>query len=390
MESVKRLLYRYMIGKCTSGELEELRRWAEGSPERQALLHRLADEDYITRQLARRELVRIERPMEDMSRRISASRRRLWSRFVSVAAVVAVVIGIGAACHIYNVGDGISLSTGNAPMAEADDSVKVRRLDEILPGSVRARLTSTSGSAVTLRAQDTSQVGNRILLSHNCPVDRVPELCLDVPRGGEFKVVLEDSTEVWLNSESTLRYPEVFSPGERRVQVTGEAYFVVKHDVSRPFYVETPEQTIRVYGTSFNVRAYADDPIVYTTLEEGSISLTRRDFHSGEVMLSPGHQAMLDRNNPKVEMKVVDPSVITGWRNGRFVFEEQPLASIMRDLSRWYDITYEFAETELENIVFMGSIPRYADFATAISIIEKSGGLKFITHGDKVLITRQL
>lgn len=379
-----------MIGKCTSGELEELRQWAEGSPERQALLHRLADEDYITRQLARRELVRIERPMEDMSRRISASRRRLWSRFVSVAAVVAVVIGIGAACHIYNVGDGISLSTGNAPMAEADDSVKVRRLDEILPGSVRARLTSTSGSAVTLRAQDTSRVGNRILLSHNCPVDRVPELCLDVPRGGEFKVVLEDSTEVWLNSESTLRYPEVFSPGERRVQVTGEAYFVVKHDSSRPFYVETPEQTIRVYGTSFNVRAYADDPIVYTTLEEGSISLTRRDFHSGEVMLSPGHQAMLDRNNPKVEMKVVDPSVITGWRNGRFVFEEQPFASIMRDLSRWYDITYEFAEAELEDIVFMGSIPRYADFATAISIIEKSGGLKFITQGDKVLITRQL
>ena len=215
-----------MIGKCTSGELEELRQWAEGSPERQALLHRLADEDYITRQLARRELVRIERPMEDMSRRISALRRRLWSRFVSVAAVVAVVIGIGAACHIYNVGDGISLSTGNGTMAEADDSVKVRRLDEILPGSVRARLTSTSGSAVTLRAQDTSQVGNRILLSHNCPVDRVPELCLDVPRGGEFKVVLEDSTEVWLNSESTLRYPEVFSPGERRVQVTGEAYLL--------------------------------------------------------------------------------------------------------------------------------------------------------------------
>ena len=89
-----------MIGKCTSGELEELRRWAEGSPERQALLRRLADEDYITRQFARRELVRIERPMADMSRRISASRRRLWSRFVSAAAVVAVIIGIGAACYI--------------------------------------------------------------------------------------------------------------------------------------------------------------------------------------------------------------------------------------------------------------------------------------------------
>ena len=88
-------------------------------------------------------------------------------------------------------------------------------------------------------------------------------------------------------------------------------------------------------------------------------------------------------------MKVVDPSVITGWRHGRFVFEEQPLSSIMRDLSRWYDVDYEFDDPALEKIVFMGSIPRYADFATAISIIEKSGGLKFVMQGDRVLIRRE-
>lgn len=386
MESIQRLLYRYIIGKCTPAELDSLRKWAEGSPERQSLLRRLSDEDYVTRQFTRRELVRIDRPMADMSRRISASRRRMWARVASVAAAIAVVVGVGFTLYVYSEGD-ISLSPESSAIAAVEpDSV---RLEDILPGSTKARLTSTSGPAVTLQAEDTSRVGNRIILSQNCPVDRIPELCLDVPRGGEFKVMLEDSTEVWLNSESTLRYPEVFSPNERRVQVTGEAYFAVKHDASRPFYVETPEQTIRVYGTSFNVRAYADDPMVYTTLEEGSISLTRRDFHSGEVMLSPGHQAVLDRNNPRVEMKVVDPSVITGWRHGRFVFEEQPLSSIMRDLSRWYDVDYEFDDPALEKIVFMGSIPRYADFATAISIIEKSGGLKFVMQGDRVLIRRE-
>lgn len=214
-------------------------------------------------------------------------------------------------------------------------------------------------------------------------------LCLDVPRGGEFKIILEDSTEVWLNSESTLSYPEVFSPTERRVRVTGEAYFAVKTDAKRPFYVETDRLTVKVYGTAFNVRAYADDPFIYTTLERGSISITRTDISSGEVLLSPGHQALLNREDLKLNMRTVDPQVITGWRHGRFVFEEQPLASIMRDLSRWYDFDYEFESPELEQIIFMGSIPRYADFATAISIIEMSGGLHFTTQDGKVIISSQ-
>lgn len=262
-------------------------------------------------------------------------------------------------------------------------------IDEIQPGTTRARLISTSGESINLTATDTSRVASVMLAAQNCPVTATPELCLDVPRGGEFKITLEDSTQVWLNSESTLRYPEVFSPTERRVQVTGEAYFVVAHDDSRPFYVDTKEQTVRVYGTTFNVRAYADDPYVCTTLEQGSVSISRRNHSSGEVMLSPGHQARLDRDGNNLNLRVVDPKVITGWRHGRFVFEEQPLAGIMRDLSRWYDFRYEFAEPELERIVFMGSIPRYADFATAISIIEKSGGLRFTTEGDKVVISRK-
>ena len=150
--------------------------------------------------------------------------------------------------------------------------------------------------------------------------------------------MLEDSTVVWLNSESTLSYPEVFRASERRVHVTGEAYFAVKPDDSRPFYVETDEQVVRVYGTAFNVRTYADDPCVCTTLEHGSIAISLAETPSGEVRFSPGHQARLNRQDSKLDMLiVVDPQVITGWRNGRFVFQNQPLSVIMRDLARWYD-----------------------------------------------------
>ena len=98
---------------------------------------------------------------------------------------------------------------------------------------------------------------------------------------------------------------------------------------------------------------------------------------------------MLSREDNRLNMRTVDPQVIAGWRHGRFVFEEQPLSSIMRDLSRWYDFEYEFESPEVAQIVFMGSIPRYADFASAISIIEMSGGLRFTTRDGKVIISSQ-
>lgn len=338
----------------------------------------------MSRQLERRTLVRVDRPMADMQRRISAIRRRKAMRAISIAAMVAIVLGLAATYIIYDRHKAIPDTA-----AIAETPVTPISLDAITPGTTRARLTATTGESLNLSAADTAGMYRQVTLAQNCPVENTRQLCLDVPRGGEFKIILEDSTEVWLNSESTLSYPEVFSSTERRVRVTGEAYFAVKPDAKRPFYVETDEQTVRVYGTAFNVRAYADDPCVYTTLEHGSISITRADAGSGEVLLSPGHQALLNREDHKLNMRIVDPQVITSWRHGRFVFEEQPLASIMRDLSRWYDFEYEFASPELEQIVFMGSIPRYADFASAISIIEMSGGICFTTRDNKVIISAQ-
>ena len=213
------------------------------------------------------------------------------------------------------------------------------------------------------------------------------QLCLDIPKGGEFKIVLDDSTEVWLNSESKLIYPEKFSDKERRVIVKGEAYFKVAHESNRPFRVETDGQVVTVHGTEFNVKSYKEDKNVLTTLVEGSISLSKANG-SGEVMLRPGHQSQFSKQDASTTVRTVNAEMVTSWRYGKFVFENQTLEEIMQELSRWYNFEYEFSNNDLKQIEFMGSIPRYSQFDTALTILEKSGGIHFKRQGNKLRIMR--
>lgn len=387
MDTIRQLLYKHSIGSLTPGEEERLRQWAGDDSERLALLSRLDDKDYVEKQIWLRRMVDPERPLADMKAKIGEHkqlRRLKYSGFAAAAAIVLLVV-CGAVWYMTG-------NTGVAPgeplTAEAeipaDSSVSLKT---ILPGSIHASLTTSKGEKLDLSASDTVAV----IMARKAPQESVltkeiASLKLDVPRGAEFKIVLEDSTEVWLNSESVLSYPEVFGCDERRVSVVGEAYFEVRKDACRPFIVDAPGQTVKVYGTAFNIRAYPDEKTVFTTLERGSISVSRSGAQSGEVMLSPGHQSLL--NATALHMKTVNPGTFTSWRHGRFVFEDQPLSAIMRDLARWYDIEYEFADASLSYIVFMGSIPRYSDFGTAIAILEKSGGIRFSTEGRKVIISR--
>ncbi|MDE6422518.1 MAG: DUF4974 domain-containing protein, partial [Muribaculaceae bacterium] len=162
----------------------------------------------------------------------------------------------------------------------------------------------------------------------------------------------------------------------------------VKHNPDVPFIVESANQRVRVYGTEFNIRAYPEDDAVYTTLSSGSISLTPSSG-SGEIFLSPGKQTIFTKATSEAKVRQVDIDRVTGWRHGRFVFEEQTLRQIMRDLARWYDFEYEFADDEAAETIFMGSIPRYSNFKTAIAILEKSGGLAFEVKENRILISRQ-
>lgn len=379
MNRISQLLLKRLTGPLSEQETSELESWAAESAANRDLYNRLTDPSQLKEHMDLLRMVDTDRACEDMQARVDAILRpRRMLRYAAAAA--AVIVAAGALLFFRP-----QLHTGHVstPAVAMTDTISV---DEIRHGVTRALLTDASGHSVVLNESDTSVVASEYLTPR--AETREQDLCLNVPRGGEFKIQLEDGTEVWLNSDSRLYYPQQFSESDRKVRVEGEAYFAVATDSLRPFYVQAGTQVIRVYGTSFNVRSYPEEGEVATTLESGSVALSRYGSQSTELYLTPGHQAIFNLADSKVRVNPVDTEVVTSWKNGRFVFENQTLLRIMQDLSRWYNFDYEFADPSLEHEVFMGSIPRYSDFTTAIAILEKCGGIRFSTSDGRVLLTR--
>lgn len=381
MNRISELLIKRISATLSPEEEAELNLWRDQSEENRRLYMKLTDPVSLKAALDLWQMVDSERRCRDMQHQVN---KLMWHKrmahYMAVAAVLAVVIVCGA---LFYTGGRDEVSNSDL-MAGQQSSVTA--IEEIKPGVTYATLSDAAGHNVALNAADTAVVASVLLNSQTDSLDS--DLCLDVPRGGEFKVQLEDGTEVWLNSASKLYYPKTFNDDVRKVRIEGEAYFAVATDSLRPFYVETDRQLIRVYGTSFNIRYYPEESEVYTTLEKGKVSLRRADEVGGEFFLTPGHQAVFGISDMKVRVRPVNTEVVTSWRKGRFVFEHQTLLRIMQDLSRWYDFDYEFADASLGEEEFMGSIPRYSDFKTAISILEKCGGISFKVDDGKVIVAR--
>lgn len=387
-DPIVHLILKLLAGTITPGELESLQEWADSSEARSDLLKSLSDPEALSRHWAWRSLVDTDRALSDMQRRIATleepvtappvRKRFPTRRVVSLAASVAAAVVIAVALMVkFPVGK----EARQAPLAQTR---ALSSIEEVGPGCSKASLVFSNGDTLMLSGSEAFNLARTRATAGGASTGK--ELELSVPRGGEFVIILEDSTEVWLNSQSKLIYPEHFAGSSRSVQLEGEAYFKVSHDSSRPFYVSTSRQRVRVYGTEFNLRAYPEDLAEYTTLGKGKISVSPAGGSGGELFLSPGHQAVVDMTSAKANVRSADIETVAGWRHGRFVFEDQTLFQIMCDLSRWYDFDFEFADNEAKNKIFMGSIPRYSNFETAIRILEKSGGLAFSIRDNKVVI----
>lgn len=384
MQRISELLIKRLSARLSSEEEAELQAWRDESEENRRLYEQLTDPMSLKASLDLWRMVDTSRPCRDMQNHVN---RIMWRQrirtYISLAALFAAVV-LGFVLFLR---PGFNLS-GGGEKAVAEAQGRIAAMEEIKPGVTYATLSDAAGNNVVLNAADTSIVAAEIRLDQATTDTLSQDLCLDVPRGGEFKVQLEDGSEVWLNSESRLYYPKSFGDDSRKVRIEGEAYLSVAADSIRPFYVETTNQLIRVYGTAFNIRNYPEEQGVYTTLERGKVSLRRADEVGGELFLTPGHQAVFNTSDFNVNVRPVNTEVVTSWRKGRFVFEHQTLLRIMQDLSRWYDFDYEFADESLKKEEFMGSIPRYSDFTTAISILEKCGGIRFAVSDGKVLVSR--
>lgn len=206
---------------------------------------------------------------------------------------------------------------------------------------------------------------------------------LSVPRGGEFQVILADGTKVWLNASTTLKYPRRFSGGERRVQLTGEAYFEVSHHPEKPFIVETPAMDIRVLGTAFNVNAYEGEETVHTTLVNGKVDVCYRG--GVPVGLQPGEQLLVV--NDSLIRKEVNLRHFTSWKEGRFLFENTTLEEIARQISRWYDVEVIFMSEPLKQLCFTGGMIRFKPLEELIGMIETTSQVRFGVKEKTIVIS---
>ena len=206
---------------------------------------------------------------------------------------------------------------------------------------------------------------------------------IEVPRGSEYWIVLPDGTRVWLNAATELKYPVAFHAKERRVYLKGEAYFEVAPDKNRPFYVETEEVKIRVLGTVFNVNTHYTRG-VRTVLVEGAVALEWGD--QKEIRMKPGELADFDRTTTEVTLKEVDVTSYISWKEGYFVFEDEPLEEIMHTLSLWYDKEFLFVGKRSRALHFSGHIKRYERIETILSAITDVTGVEFRMNGQIILI----
>lgn len=374
------LLQKYIKGRCSKIELDRLLTYLESEKYNDEFESRIKDElsspslyeeDAIVRNIADAAQLRIRK-------RIAPDTEvKKWNyRWYAVAAVFAVVLSFG----LY------FLSNRNS------DNQSFAKENDVKPGSNKATLTISDGKSIALSEEKGQVVSADGRINYGdgqqiSDLSNVSLVTISTPKGGQYQAVLPDGTKVWLNAESSISFPSRFSEGERVVNAKGELFFDVWHDQHHPFKVKLDEQTITVRGTTFNVYAYDDEKLSQTTLLTGKIDVLT---HNGEALvLSPGQMLSNDKSTNLIKVKAVNPEVAIAWKNGYFLFDKEPVESVMRKISRWYDVGIEFANGENVDEVFGGSIPRNINLREVLDILETIGDVKFKIEGKKVIVLKK-
>lgn len=209
---------------------------------------------------------------------------------------------------------------------------------------------------------------------------------LSVPRGGEYQLKLEDGTKVWLNSDTRLRYPEVFIDKQREVFLEGEAYFEVAQNTQQPFIVHAGNQTVKVLGTGFGMTYYADEEVQTVTLVHGKVEVGFGEADRRNIVLCPGKQFLYNRTNHQVKCEDVDVRKYVAWKDGKYVFAKKRLKDMLNTLSRWYDFQVFYRDDRCKDILFSGEIRRFENFSSILELIQKTSDVRFVVTGNMVQV----
>jgi ferric-dicitrate binding protein FerR (iron transport regulator) len=384
-----RLIAKYMQGELDDQEKIQLEQWLQADSRNQEIFKKLTDEHSIQQELETFSANDKAAAWQNIVQQTGYKSKSNKKRWISYAAAILVLAALG-----------ITLTQKhkeNQQTLAANKPVK-----DLLPGTNKATLTLADGSTLVLDSNQHGKIANQQnvvikadedgklvyeasrgedLTKPNAPTLSLAMNVLTTPRGGQYQLVLPDGTKVWLNAASSLKYPAAFAGNERRVELNGEAYFEVSKDPSKPFFVKTASQTVAVLGTHFNINGYADESATKTTLLEGSVKVTGDNGQS--VKIKPGEQAINYANAISIKENV-DTDDAIAWKNGKFMFSNTDLQTIMRQLSRWYDVDVEY-QGKIEQKHYMGRISRNVPVSQIFEIL-KTSGLNFTINGRKIIV----
>ncbi|WEK18463.1 MAG: FecR domain-containing protein [Candidatus Pedobacter colombiensis] len=360
------LFQKYAAGNCTEAEKALLESWyLQHSPDAypdMSIEERLEDKQQI--------LAALQQTIAP------AKRNMLWPKMAGVAAVIFALISFGLYTYLAK---NKSIQHGTT-IAKAD----------VQPGGNKAVLTLANGQTINLSSDKKGIVIKAGELAYNdgtqiktneLNAEIIERNTITTPVGGQYQIILQDGTKVWLNAASSLSYPTRFAGKERKVEITGEAYFEVAHNKAMPFKVMSKGQTIEVLGTHFNVMAYENEHAITTTLLEGSVKVSN---NTASKYLTPGQQAQVTGQHIAIADHI-DLEEVISWKNGYFKFNED-IKGIMNKIARWYDIDVVYKPGVDLNQTFSGEVSKSRNVSVLLKVMELTGNVNFKIEGRRIIV----
>lgn len=365
------LYEKYVAGQCTADEIRLLEAYRD--------TFELTDLPWDEAAMGNQAQIK-HRIRKRLFHRIGGTRIRLYR--YAVAAVLA--IGITVFMGIYVRRELVNVTSA--------------RQEPIQPGGNKALLTLEDGTQVSLDQTDSAQLTGRgsgairkltdgLLVYGDPSMTQIdpsaqPYHTIRTPRGGQFQVELADGTIVWLNADSYIRFPLEFTGNERRVEVSGEAFFDVKKQAGKPFVVQCDEQTIHVLGTSFVVTSYPDEHTSQTALLDGKV---RVNVENQVYQLAPSQRTVFDSQNKRVLKEQFDPEEAIAWKSGYFLFHAEPVESVMRKIARWYDVAVSY-QGDMRDKQFSGTMSRFDQIQDVLDMLALTGTVNFKIEERRVIV----
>lgn len=382
-EHIARLIFLHVQGMTDNAQEKELNEWRSVSPRHEELFQRMLSSEHVEKSISR--FVKTEEEKErgwwQLQQKARSGRSVRKIKWFPYAAAIVLILSVGGVFYF----SGDKEQTEILPIAKNEVQVPGSRAVLILPDGRKVDLENEVLRSDLAQSDSLLLVSARSLKYRDIDSPDTTEIfhTLEIPRGGEYLLTLSDGTMIYLNSESTLSFPVKFQGKERKVYLTGEAYFKVAKNTEHPFVVTAGELEVLVTGTTFGVRAYKDEKDIQTTLESGQVTVR---VEGKSVKLVPNKQVLFNKLTMGVEVRDVDVDLYLAWADGRLVYDNCPLEKILTDLGRWYNIDVFYSRDELRSYQFSLNMKKHEEFIQVLELIGKTGEVQFEVKDNTVIV----